>query len=76
MEHEGQSTVTITAAIQWSLQPNARPGSVVGAHRTTAVRGFARYLLGIDPDTQIPVGSSIPAINAAGVDSGVPRGTR
>ena len=76
MEHEGQSTVTITAAIQWSLQPNARPGSVVGAHRMTAVRGFARYLLGIDPDTQIPVGSSIPAINAAGVDSGVPRGTR
>ena len=46
MEHEGQSTVTITAAIQWSQQPNARPGSVVGAHRMTAIRGFARYLSG------------------------------
>ena len=60
MEHEGQSTVTITAAIQWSLQPNARPGSVVGAHRMTAVRGFARYLLGIDPDTQMPPPRLIP----------------
>lgn len=30
IEHEGQSTVTIGAAILWSQQPNARPGSVTG----------------------------------------------
>jgi integrase len=54
MEHTGQSTVTINAAMRWSQQPTAGPGSVIWAHRMTAVRGFARYLSGIDPDTEVP----------------------
>ena len=54
MEHAGQSTVTINAAMRWSQQPTAGPGSVIWAHRMTAVRGFARYLRGIDPDTEVP----------------------
>ena len=34
--------------------PTAGHGSTVGPRRMTAVRGFARYLTGIDPATEIP----------------------
>ena len=55
MDATGQSTVTIAAAVQWcQLQPSTGPDSVIWAHRMTAVRGFARYLAGIDPATQVP----------------------
>jgi integrase len=54
MEHTGQPTVTITAAMQWSQLPAAGPDSVIWAHRMTAVRGFARYLSGVDPATEVP----------------------
>jgi integrase/recombinase XerD len=54
MEATGQSTVTIVAALEWCQQPAAGPGSVIWPHRMTAVRGFARYLTGIDPATQVP----------------------
>lgn len=54
MQATGQSTVTITAAHEWSQQPQVGPGSSVGERRMTAVRGFARYLSGIDPATQVP----------------------
>jgi integrase/recombinase XerD len=55
MDATGQSTVTVAAALEWcQLQPSTGPDSVVWPHRMTAVRGFARYLSGIDPATQIP----------------------
>lgn len=55
MDATGQSTVTIAAALEWcQQQPSTGPGSVIWPHRMTAVRGFARYLSGIDPATQIP----------------------
>lgn len=54
MQDTEQSTVTISAAIQWAQQPKIGPGSSVWARRITAVRGFARYLSGTDPGTQIP----------------------
>lgn len=55
MDDTGQSTVTITAALEWcQQQPSTGPDSVIWAHRMTAVRGFARYLAGIDPATQVP----------------------
>jgi len=54
MDGTGQSTVTIAAALEWCQQPAAGPDSVIGPHRMTAVRGFARFLAGIDPATQIP----------------------
>lgn len=51
-------TITIEAALAWCQQvPGpAHPGraSSVGSARMTAVRGFARYLSGIDADTQVP----------------------
>lgn len=54
MEENGRSTVTIHNAIEWcQLQP-AQPGSTVWPRRMTAVRGFARYLTGIDSAAQVP----------------------
>jgi integrase/recombinase XerD len=46
--------VTIEAALAWAQQPDTDPGTSVGPRRMTAVRGFARYLAGIDPDTEVP----------------------
>jgi site-specific recombinase XerD len=46
--------VTVEAALAWSLQPQVPAGSVVPGHRMMVVRGFARYLSGIDPRTEIP----------------------
>ena len=50
-------TVTVEAALAWAQQAPTSPlgrVSCVGPHRMTAVRGFARYLSGIDPNTQVP----------------------
>ena len=54
LEQSGQTTVTVANAVAWSQQPQAGPESSVRARRMTAVRGFARYLSGIDPATEIP----------------------
>lgn len=54
MDDTGQATITIAAALEWCTQPPAEPGSTVWPRRMTAVRGFARYLTGIDPATEIP----------------------
>lgn len=46
--------VTVDAALSWSQEPDAAPGTVVWPHRMTIVRGFARYMAGIDPRTEVP----------------------
>lgn len=46
--------VTVTAALAWALDRDWPLGSTVPGHRMTAVRGFARYLAGIDPRTEVP----------------------
>jgi integrase len=51
--------VTVEAALAWSLEPAVAVGSVVPAHRMMAVRGFARYLSGIDPRTEVPRAGTI-----------------
>jgi len=61
MDDTGQSTVSIAAALEWcQQQPSAGPDSVIWPHRMTAVRGFARYLTGIDPATQVPPHGLLP----------------
>jgi integrase len=60
MDATGQSTVTITAALEWCQQPAAGPDSVIWPHRMTAVCGFARYLSGVDPATEIPPRGLLP----------------
>jgi integrase len=52
---QGSSTVTIEAALVWAQQANTDGrGTTVGPRRMTAVRGFARYLAGIDAATEVP----------------------
>ena len=51
--------VTIEAALAWSLERPLPAGSVVPAHRMMVVRGFARYLSGIDPRTEVPPAGTI-----------------
>jgi integrase/recombinase XerD len=47
-------TVTIEAALAWAQQSTTGTVTTVGPRRMTAVRGFARYLAGIDADTEVP----------------------
>jgi integrase/recombinase XerD len=54
MDATGQVSVTVAAAVEWSQQPEAEPGTTVWARRMEAVRGFARFLAGIDPATEVP----------------------
>lgn len=51
--------VTIETALAWSLERDLPDRSVVPATRMMAVRGFARYLSGIDPRTEVPPAGTI-----------------
>ena len=57
-EHDAEF-VTIEAALAWSREPIVPVGSVVPADRLMVVRGFARYLSGIDPRTEVPPAGTI-----------------
>lgn len=54
LDATGQSTITVNAALAWVTEPDADPSSSVWMRRMTAVRGFARHMSGIDPETEIP----------------------
>ncbi|MGH8972177.1 MAG: tyrosine-type recombinase/integrase [Acidimicrobiia bacterium] len=57
LDAHGLATVTVEAALEWAQQaPKSLTGGVttVGPRRMTAVRGFARYLAGIDANTEVP----------------------
>jgi integrase/recombinase XerD len=63
LDAHGSPTVTIEAALAWAQQaPRSPAGRVttLGARRMTAARGFARYLSGIDPGTQVPPPGLMP----------------
>lgn len=60
MEQAGLSTITVTVALTWAEQPDCAPGSTVGPRRMIAVRGFARYLTGLDPHTEVPPVGLLP----------------
>jgi integrase len=59
LDQRNTEFVTIEAALAWSLEPGLPPRSVVPAHRMMAVRGFARYLSGSDPRTEVPPAGAI-----------------
>lgn len=40
--------------MEWAALQATDPRSTVGPRRMTAVRGFARYLAGVDPATEVP----------------------
>lgn len=54
LDAHGASTVTIETALDWAQQSPTGQPTTVGSHRMTAARGFARYLAGIYPGTEIP----------------------
>jgi integrase/recombinase XerD len=54
LEDHGLCTVTVEAALAWSQHSPTGKGMSVGPRRMTAARGFARYLSGIDPSTEVP----------------------
>ena len=60
LEQQELATVTIDAALQWCQQPTLVGGVTVAPRRMTAARGFARYLAGIDPATEIPPVGLVP----------------
>jgi len=47
-------TVTVQAALEWAQRSPSGRVTGVGPRRMTAARGFARYLSGIDADTEVP----------------------
>ena len=54
LDTTGGTAITVEAALAWSQRPDAGPGSSVWARRMTVARGFARYMSGIDPATEVP----------------------
>lgn len=54
LDAHGSSTVTVEAALAWTQQSETGRVTTVGARRMSAVRGFARYLAGVDADTEVP----------------------
>ena len=60
LEQHELPTVTIEAALQWCQQPTLVGGVTVAPRRMTAARGFACYLAGIDPATEIPPVGLVP----------------
>jgi integrase/recombinase XerD len=59
LDEQDAEYVTIETALAWSLEPVVAVGSVVPADRMMIVRGFARYLSGIDPRTEVPPAGTI-----------------
>lgn len=59
LERAGTSTVTIDLAVDWAVTwPGVQPYR--WNQRLSAVRGFARYLQGIDPTVQVPPADLLP----------------
>ncbi|QCO99602.1 integrase [Arthrobacter sp. 24S4-2] len=60
LDAHGSPTVTIQAALEWAQQSPTGQVTTVGPRRMTAARGFARYLAGIYPGTEIPPSGLMP----------------
>lgn len=60
LDEIGASTVTLAAALEWSMAPDVDSASSVWSRRMTVARGFARHMAGIDPATEIPPVGLIP----------------
>ncbi len=54
LDAHAMTTVTVQAALAWAQHSPTGQGRTVGPRRMTAARGFARYLSGIDPSTEVP----------------------
>src|SRR5215207_10119729 len=61
LEATGAKTVTIEAALDWAQLPDSGPASSVWPRRMSIARGFARFMSGIDPATEVPPIGLLPA---------------
>lgn len=60
LEQAGATRITTTLALAWARQPaDAQP--YIWRQRLGMVRGFARYLITIDPQTEVPPKDLLPA---------------
>ena len=60
MAERGEQTVTVGAALAWMKAREPGAVTTLSPRRITAVRGFARYLSGIDPATEVPPMGLVP----------------
>lgn len=60
MDERRQNTVTIAATLAWVKARESAVITTIGPRRVTAVRGFARYLSGIDPANEVPPLGLVP----------------
>jgi integrase/recombinase XerD len=60
VEDAGASTITVALALDWVTLPTG-VGPAYLAQRMRAVRGFARYMRGIDSATEVPPLALMPA---------------
>lgn len=60
LDDNAASTMTTAVVVAWAMLPDAASSPTVWPRRVTAARGFARYMSGIDPGTEIPPLGLIP----------------
>jgi integrase/recombinase XerD len=60
MDDAGEPSITVALALRWVRIPTG-VGHAYLAQRMRAVRGFARYMHGIDPATEVPPLALLPA---------------
>jgi hypothetical protein len=60
LDGRGEQTVTVAAALDWVKVREPEVITTSSPRRITAVRGFARYLSGIDPATEVPPMGLVP----------------
>lgn len=60
VESVGADFVSTELALAWAQQPAAEPGTTVWPRRMMAVRGFTRYLTGVDARTEVPPVGLLP----------------
>jgi integrase/recombinase XerD len=59
-EAAGAASITAELAATWAAQPPKDPGRRI-ARRLEAVRGFAQFVAGADPDSEVPPPELFPA---------------
>jgi integrase/recombinase XerD len=60
LDARGEASVTVAAALAWMKFREPEVITTLSPRRITAVRGFARYLSGIDPGTEVPPLGLVP----------------
>lgn len=60
LDEHGEPTMTTSVVMAWAMLPDAATSPTVWPRRVTAARGFARYMTGIDPRTEVPPLGLIP----------------